>query len=189
MAATIDHRPAARPRLIRTLNEQLLLERLRGGHPLSRGELAGTSGLSKPTVSLALASLERDGLVRHAGRRAGDRGRTASLYELRRDVGFVVGLDVGREFIRGAVADASGSVRVRESRRARSASGLRRVRELAALSDELLAAAGVSRRETVETVVGSPGVMEPGGRGLRLAANLPGWERPAVLQEIRRQFG
>jgi predicted NBD/HSP70 family sugar kinase/DNA-binding MarR family transcriptional regulator len=185
-----DQNGAARPRLIRTLNEQLLLERLRGGDPRSRGELAGASGLSKPTVSLALASLERDGLVRHAGRRAGGRGRTASLYEIRRDVGFVLGLDVGREFIRGAVADASGVVRTRESRRVGSTSGLRRVRELAALGEELLAVAGVSRRETVmETVVGSPGVMEPGGRALRLAANLPGWERAAVLQELRRLLG
>src|SRR3954452_16001597 len=96
-----DQSGAAGPRLMRTLNEQLLLERLRGGHPLSRGELVGASGLSKPTVSLALASLERGGLVQHAVRRAGGRGRTASLYELRRDVGFVLGLDVGKEFIRG----------------------------------------------------------------------------------------
>src|SRR5438874_8399891 len=113
---------AARPRLMRTLNEQLLLERMRGNGPVSRSELADTSGLSKPTVALALANLERDGLVQYAGRRVGGRGRTALLYEIRRDAGFVLGLDVGREFVRGAVADLAGAVRARDSRRARSSS-------------------------------------------------------------------
>jgi len=181
---------AARPRLIRTLNEQLLLERMRGNGPVSRTELATASGLSKPTVGLALASLERDALVRHAGRRAGGRGRSASLYEIRKDAGFVLGLDVGREFVRGAVADLGGGVRARESRPARSSSGVARVRELASLADELLRDAAVERDGTLlHTVVGSPGVVEPDGRTLRLAPNLPGWERPGVLRELRSLLG
>ncbi|HET7353270.1 MAG TPA: ROK family protein [Gaiellaceae bacterium] len=181
---------AARPRLIRTLNEQLLLERMRGNGPVSRSELASASGLSKPTVGLALASLERDELVQHAGRRAGGRGRTASLFEIRKDAGFVLGLDVGRKFVRGAVADLGGTVRARESRPARSSSGVARVRELAALAGELLREAAVEREGTLlHTVVGSPGVVEPDGRSLRLAPNLPGWERPGVLRELRSLLG
>lgn len=181
---------AARPRLIRTLNEQLLLERMRGNGPVSRSELATASGLSKPTVGLALAGLERDELVQQAGRRAGGRGRSASLYEIRRDAGFVLGLDVGREFVRGALADLGGTVRARESRPARSSSGVARVRELAALAGELLHDAAVERNGTLlHTVVGSPGVVEPAGRSLRLAPNLPGWERPAVLRELRSLLG
>jgi predicted NBD/HSP70 family sugar kinase len=181
---------AARPRLIRTLNEQLLLEQMRGNGPVSRSELATASGLSKPTVGLALAALERDELVRLAGRRAGGRGRSASLYEIRKDAGFVLGLDVGREFVRGAVADLGGAVLVRESRPARSSSGVARVRELAALADELLRDAAVERDGALlHTVIGSPGVVEPDGRTLRLAPNLPGWERPVVLRELRSLLG
>jgi predicted NBD/HSP70 family sugar kinase len=183
-------RGAARPGLIRTLNEQLLLERMRGNGPVSRSELAGASGLSKPTVGLALASLERAALVQHAGRRAGGRGRSARLYEIRSDAGFVLGLDVGREFVRGAVADLAGSVRTRLTRPARSSSGTGRVRELAALATEVLYEADVARDGSLlHVVVGSPGVVEPGGRALRMAANLPGWERPAVLRDLRRLLG
>jgi predicted NBD/HSP70 family sugar kinase len=182
---------AARPRLIRTLNEQLLLERMRGNGPVSRSDLASASGLSKPTVGLALASLERDELVQPAGRRAGSRGRTALLYEIRSDAGFVLGLDVGREFVRGAVADLGGAVLARESRSARSSSGVARVRELAKLAAELLRDAGVPVGVGAlrQTVVGSPGVVEPDGRALRMAPNLPGWERPAVLRDLRRLLG
>jgi predicted NBD/HSP70 family sugar kinase len=181
---------AARPRLIRTLNEQLLLERMRADGPVSRRDLASASGLSKPTVALALTSLEQDALVQHAGRRVGGRGRSASLYEIRSDAGFVLGLDVGREFIRGAVADLSSAVRARRNRAARSSSGAARVRELAALADELLQDAGFDADGTLlQTVVGSPGVVEPDGRALQLAPNLPGWESPAVLRDLRRLLG
>src|SRR5690242_20383500 len=149
---------------------------MRGNGPVSRSDLATASGLSKPTVALALASLERAALVQHAGRRAGGRGRSAGLYEIRRDAGFVLGLDVGREFVRGAVSDLAGAVRARESRPARSASGVARVRELAALAGELLRAAGADGNGALlHTVVGSPGVVEGEGRALRLAPNLPGW--------------
>jgi predicted NBD/HSP70 family sugar kinase len=183
-------RGAARPNLIRKLNEQLLLQQLRERGAVSRSELASSSGLSKPTVGLALANLERAELVRHAGRTAGGRGRTASLYEIRSDAGFVLGLDVGREFVRGAVADLAGAVRARRSTPAHSLSGTGRVHEVAALADELLQESGVERDGTLlQTVVGSPGVVEPDGRALRMAANLPGWERPAVLRELRRLLG
>jgi predicted NBD/HSP70 family sugar kinase len=40
-----------------------------------------------------------------------------------------------------------------------------------------------------QTIVGSPGIVEPGGRALRMTPNLPGWERPAVLRDLRRLLG
>jgi DNA-binding transcriptional ArsR family regulator len=75
---------AARPQLIRELNGRLLLGHIRDLGQCSRAELARLSGLSKPTVSVALADAERAGLVRVAGQRAGrprpslgpSRGRT-----------------------------------------------------------------------------------------------------------------
>src|SRR6202142_4659074 len=79
---------AARPALIRALNEQLLLDHVRSSGPYSRAELARVSGLSKPTVSLALANLERAGLIRLAGQRTGRPGRTPLLYEVRPHAGF-----------------------------------------------------------------------------------------------------
>jgi predicted NBD/HSP70 family sugar kinase len=142
-------------------------------------------------VALALESLARDALVQHAGRRSGGRGRSAVLYEIRRDAGFVLGLDVGREFVRGAVADLGGSVLARDSRPAGSSSGPARVRELAKLAAELLRDGGVpvGGGALRQTIVGTPGIVEPGGRALRMTPNLPGWERPAVLRDLRRLLG
>jgi predicted NBD/HSP70 family sugar kinase len=182
---------AARPQLIRAMNEQLLLDRVRLEGPLSRGDLVRLSGLSKPTVALALSSLERDALVQVVGRRTGSRGPAAALYEIRRESGFVLGLDVGRQYLRGALADLGGVVRAKESRRAGPASARHRIDELASLSTDLLREAGVRRARTIlHTVVGSPGVVDPSRAALTLAGgNLPGWERPEVLAELRRRFG
>ena len=120
---------AARPSLIRAMNEQLLLEHIRQRGPCSRAELARVSGLSKPTVSLALDNVERAGLVRIAGQRTGVPGRSARLYEIRPDAGLVLGLDIGHEYVRGAIADLSGEIRARQSVRAHATSVRGRVAE------------------------------------------------------------
>src|SRR5689334_24093857 len=48
----------ATPSLLRTLNQGALMQRLREIGPCSRAQLARDTGLSKPTVSQALADLE-----------------------------------------------------------------------------------------------------------------------------------
>jgi predicted NBD/HSP70 family sugar kinase len=180
---------AARPALIRALNEQLLLDHIRSSGPYSRADLARVSGLSKPTVSLALANLERAGLVRLAGQRTGLPGRTALLYEVRPEAGFVLGLDIGLRYLRGAVADLAGEVRVRLSVPVHAATVGGRVAELVELADELCARAGITRAEVIQTVVGSPGVYDPQRNLMALTGGLPGWDQPEALAGLRAAFG
>jgi predicted NBD/HSP70 family sugar kinase len=205
---------AARPQLIRAMNEQFLLEHIRLSGPCSRADLARVSGLSKPTVSLALANLERAGLVRLAGQRTGVPGRSALLYEVRPEAGFVLGLDIGMRFLRGAVADLAGAVRARASHdvsavsAASTASAVpavsavsaggpgsgavsarERVAELVRLADELCAAAGITRSAVIQTVVGSPGIYDRERDIITLTGGLPGWNQPEALTELRAAFG
>jgi predicted NBD/HSP70 family sugar kinase len=180
---------AARPALIRALNEQLLLDHIRSSGPYSRADLARVSGLSKPTVSLALANLERAGLIQLAGQRTGLPGRIALLYEVRPEAGFVLGLDIGLRYLRGAVADLAGEVRARRSVPVHATTVADRVAELVALADELCAGAGIARAEIIQTVVGSPGVYDPQRNLMALTGGLPGWDRPEALAGLRTAFG
>jgi predicted NBD/HSP70 family sugar kinase len=184
-----DGRRGVRPQLMRAMNERVMLEAVRSEGRISRNELAHLLGLSKPTVAVAVSALERDGLVRVAGMRPGTRGPATTLYEIRPESGFVLGLDVGREYLRGAIADITGGVRARGTRRVSSAAAGHRVAELVALSDELCEEAGFNRRRVTQVVVGSPGVFDPGKGALVAARNLPGWERPGVVQELKEAFG
>jgi predicted NBD/HSP70 family sugar kinase len=178
-----------RPQLIRAINERLMLEHIRRSAGISRAELSRISGLTKNTVSLALASLERAGLVRPSGVRTGVPGPAALLYEVHPEAAFVLGLDVGRHFLRGAISDFSGTVRARASVRAGAASGPRRVAELIQLASKLCAEIGVELADIAQTVMGSPGVYDPQRDALALAGALPGWDRPRVLAELRQAFG
>jgi predicted NBD/HSP70 family sugar kinase len=180
---------AARPQLIRALNEQTMLDRIRRSGPLSRADLARMSGLSKPTVSLALGNLERAGVVRAAGHRHGVPGPAARLYEVHPDAGLVLALDVGREYLRGAFGDLSGSVRARETRRTHAEHGPGRIAELVRLADDLLSTEGLTRADLTQTVIGSPGVYDPGRDSLVLTGKLAGWDRPSVLADLREAFG
>ncbi|TCC63254.1 ROK family transcriptional regulator [Kribbella pittospori] len=180
---------AARPQLIRAINEQVLLEHIRRSGPVSRTELATLTGLSKPTVSAALATIERGGLVHASGQRTGVPGPAARLYDVRPEAGFVLGLDVGREFLRGAIADLRGTVRCRLSVRTKAVREMARVQELADLAATLLDEAGITASQLTQTVIGSPGVYDPKRDTLALTGRLSGWDSPAVLPALRERFG
>src|SRR5579863_4388554 len=180
---------AATPRLMRAMNERLLLEHVHNAGSASRPDLARSSGLSKPTVATALATLERDGLVQIAGRRGGVRGPAAVLYEIRPEAGYVLGLDVGRQYVRGAIADITGSIRARSSRAVRLTSARHRLAELERLGKELAGTAGISLGDITQTVIGSPGVYDSRRGALTMARNLPGWEHPEVVADLQEVFG
>jgi predicted NBD/HSP70 family sugar kinase len=173
------------PRLLRAHNERAVLEHLRGAGPSSRPELARVAGLSKPTVSQALANLERAGLVRPVGPATPSLGRTAMLYEVDPTAGYVVGIDVGRAWIRVAAADLSGTIVARrdERNRARGAGAL--VSAVADVAHDVVAAAGLTWERVAHTVVGGPGVFDPDSDRLRHAPNVPGWSRPGVMSSLR----
>jgi predicted NBD/HSP70 family sugar kinase len=180
---------AARPQLIRVMNEQLVLAHIRAAGELSRADLARTSGLAKNTVSQALANLERAGLVRTSGVRTGMPGPQAVLYEVNPEAGFVLGLDVGSHYLRGALADLTGTVRARTTLQADGRSGSATVAQLADLAGMLCAEAGVKLTDVGQTVLGSPGIYDPERDALLLVGGRPGWDEPVVLRELRAAFG
>ncbi|MFD1148981.1 ROK family transcriptional regulator [Saccharothrix hoggarensis] len=174
---------------MRVLNQRAVLDRLRVGGPATRPQIAKDTGLSKPTVGQALVDLEQHGLVRAIGRTTAGPGRSAMVYEPNPAAGHVLGVDIGRQRIRVAVADLAGSViaRVDERNRCRSASALvRTVRELA---ERTVSDAGLSLADLVVKVVGTPGVPDPRDRTLHHAPNLPGWERPGLLDDLEAELG
>src|SRR2546421_1418765 len=103
----------ATPPLLRRLNERSVLDSIRAGAPISRAEISRRSGISKPTVSLALQSLLDANLVREASDRPDGPGYGAVYFEPVPEAALVLGLDVGARFVRGAVCDLAGTIRPR----------------------------------------------------------------------------
>jgi predicted NBD/HSP70 family sugar kinase len=169
---------------MRALNQRLVLHRLSEHGEASRPQLAADTGLSKPTIGQALADLEAQGLVRPAGMSPSKPGRAAVVYEIVSDAGYVVGIDIGRQQIRAAVADLSGRIvaRIDEPNKCRSGSAL--LRTVLATAKRCVEGAGLSEDDVVVTVVGTPGVPDLEDGTVCRAPNLPGWERRGLLHEL-----
>src|SRR5881296_66374 len=134
-------RAPAVPPLLKNLNERTVLETIRAGAPISRAEISRRAGISKPTVSLALRSLLEAGLVREAARGPDGPSYGALFFEPVPDAAFVLGLDLGARFLRGAVCDLAGEVRARQDVELRGANADGALHAIAALRESLVAAA------------------------------------------------
>jgi predicted NBD/HSP70 family sugar kinase len=173
------------PRLLRTINEKAILDHLRRSEPTSRAQLARDTGLSKPTVSLALANLERAGLVRLVGEASQGRGRLALLYEPDPTAGYVVGIDVGRSWVRCAVADLAGNLVGRRDVRNQARSAATLLNTVSRLARGVVEDGGLRWEQVVHTLVGSPGVFQVASGRLLFAPNLPGWGQPGLVGSLR----
>lgn len=183
-----QEQPWNRQRL-RSTNERLLLDRLRASGAASRAQLARDTGLSKPTVSSALASLESAGLVHEVGTHAPERGRTAVLYAPDPAAGHALGIDIGRSWLRVAVADLDGTVVARSDVRNRARSSGALADLVVTTARQVVAGSGVAPDEVVHAVVGTPGVYDEKQRRVRYAMHLPGWGRAGLFDRMRADLG
>src|SRR3954464_126457 len=79
------------PSLLGRMSERQVLHALQADGPLSRAEVARRCGLSAPTVSKAVASLKRSGLLEEAEVAEATGGRPATRLRLARDGAQVLG--------------------------------------------------------------------------------------------------
>ena len=166
-----------------------MLELIRHAGASSRAQIARASGLSKPTVSLALNSLLTAGLVHEVGRATGGKGPSAVLYELNPGSGWVVGIDVGAHRLRAALADITGTIVARRDERARSRSSGALVTQIGAIAHRVAGDAGLDWTQVTHTCVGNPGVLDPARGLLAHAPNLPGWGRQGLVGAISGELG
>ncbi|GAA2766824.1 ROK family transcriptional regulator [Streptomyces paradoxus] len=82
---------------------------LAGAGRATRPQLASLAGLSKPTVSAAVAELEAVGLAAHSGTASSGTGRNAAVYRLGPAAGAVLAVDLGPALtrVRGCALDGT----------------------------------------------------------------------------------
>ncbi len=178
------------PQLMRALNQRTVYDSLQRLGSASRAELARRTGLSKPTISLAVADLERAGMVRPAGQKPpAGLGRTSLLYEPDPTAGYVLGLDIGRRWIRSAIADLSGELLSRADLPQNAESTTELVELASQASARARTSAGISAQAIAGAFVGGPGVPDRPSRRFRYAPNLPGWSEPGMLDQLAEALG
>jgi predicted NBD/HSP70 family sugar kinase len=177
------------PSLLRAINERMLLEYLRRHTPTSRAQLARATRLSKPTVSQALASLEEANLVRAVGESVSSKGgRVAILYEPNPDAGYVVGVDVGRGWVRAAVANLAGQIITRNDKPNYAQSADELVALISQQAREVVAKAGLPWSQVIHAVIGTPGVSDEQSERVLFSSNLPEWGRHGLIKDLQVAF-
>ncbi|MFJ2211715.1 ROK family transcriptional regulator [Streptomyces sp. NPDC101062] len=172
---------------MRHLNERSVFHHVYAAGSVSIPQLVTASGLSKPTVSAAVAALIDNGLLRKLGVRTGQAGRSPQLFGPEPTAGWVAVLDIGRRWVRLALTDLTGDI-VRYVRVPSAQDAEELVGVIEELVSSVLTERSLAMADLLQVVVGSPGVYDAGEESFRLASNLPGWGYSLHVRRLREFF-
>lgn len=96
--------------LVREINLSIILNTLRDNAPLSRAQLAAKTGLNKTTVSSLVRELIDRQFVREIGYGRSGGGRPAMMLELNPGAGYIIGVEIGVDFILVILTDFTAHV-------------------------------------------------------------------------------
>ena len=167
---------AAIPPLLKDLNQRTVLETIRSSAPVSRAEISRLVGISKPTVSLAIAALLDAGLIREAADGPDGPSYGAVFFEPVPEAALVLGFDLGARFLRGAICDLRGEIRARLDVDVSGSDADSVLEEIATLRTRLVDAAELADELIDGVVVGIPGVVDTKSDRIDLATSVAGLE-------------
>jgi len=138
------------------MNERVVYRTIRALRPVSRAEVARRTKLSKPTVSLALRSLEVAGLVVESSQQRS--GRSGVLYEPVASAALAVGAELDADAVRAVLTDLDGNELARCSVGFDASSA---AQVFAAVVEAVTKLVLTLRRRVLHTVVvGAPGIID-----------------------------
>jgi predicted NBD/HSP70 family sugar kinase/biotin operon repressor len=179
-----------RSSLLRELNEQAVLETIFREGPITRPELAGRTGLSRPAVSAAVRRLEQAGLVGAAGARDGRRGRKPMSYVVSDRAGFVVGIDIGGANVRVGAANIFGELICDEREPTAKETTRRTSTQIMAMVGDVVTRASADHDRPLAIGISTPGVVDQEAtRVTSLAYNLSADGDFDALSSIGERFG
>jgi glucokinase-like ROK family protein len=101
----MSNRNSADQALVRELNLSLVLRLIHNEAPVSRSQIAKTTGLNKSTVSSLVEDLLKRQLVHEIGLNSEGAGRPATMLGINPKAGGIVGIELGVDFIAVALTD------------------------------------------------------------------------------------
>ncbi|PSL50678.1 putative NBD/HSP70 family sugar kinase [Saccharothrix carnea] len=172
---------AGSPRLLREINDRAAIEALLRNGPLTRAELEGIIGLSKPATAQLLTRLEDDGTVLRTGLRGGGRGPRAQLWTVNGALAHVAAVDLTPDAVDIAIADISGAT-LTEHRAPMPKTGV--LEAFHGAVTKAAAQVGLTTDALHHVVVGSPGAVDPATGRLDYAPHMPGWADRNIPEEL-----
>lgn len=98
------------PQLMYGLNRSIILQCIREHGTISRSQISRLTGISMPTVTNIVDKLASEEVVKETGKGKSTGGRRPTLVRYNLDYGRVIGVDLGSEKVKIAVADLAGHI-------------------------------------------------------------------------------
>jgi N-acetylglucosamine repressor len=175
------------PSLLGKINERQVLRVLQTHGPLSRAEVARRLGLSAPTVSKAVASLLRAGLLEESEAPEQTLGRPATRLRLATQTAQVLGIVIDADQCRVVPAGLDGKLREDRQRAIRTPNSYEKLLEaLVAQARDLMGSDGVS---TLGIGVSMPGLIDHRQQRGVLSPNVPVTNGHAPALDLGRRLG
>jgi predicted NBD/HSP70 family sugar kinase len=176
----------ATPSTVRAINDRMTLELLLEHGTLTRTQLAGLTGLSKPTATQLLARLAEAGLIVPRGTdSSGAPGPNAQLYGLNAQAGHVAAVDVDEHRVTAAVADLAGTVLGEVSEAVDYTRPEDPVPSVRRVLGDACRKGGVRLRDLDLVVLGVPAAYDAELDRFAFADHVPGWADPRTLPRLR----
>jgi N-acetylglucosamine repressor len=156
-------------------NHRLVLRTVYDFGPISRAEVARTTGLTRTTVSDVVTDLLDDGMVEEVGRGPSSGGKAPILLSIVGDARQVIGLDLGEGTFAGAFVNLRGEIRRVVELPVDGRNGDDALAIVFRLVDELIAEAG---SPPLGIGVGTPGLVDTRTGTIRWAVNLDWQDLP-----------
>ena len=172
-------------RQTREHNHRLVLRAVYEFGPISRAEVARSTGLTRTTVSDVVTDLLDDGMVEEVGRGPSSGGKAPILLSIVGDSRQVIGLDLGEAVFAGALVNLHGEVRRIVELPVDGRNGDDALALVYRLVDELLDEATVV---PLGIGVGTPGLVDARTGTILWAVNLD-WQNLALGGLLTERYG
>lgn len=179
-----------KPELLGEMNKTLILDYLRKNGPKSRADIKRVLGLSFPTVSTNVRDLIDSNMIIETGISDNSIGRKATLLEFNSHIGYVLGVDVGRAYIRMMICDLSGGILFSTTSEKGTQQTVQGILEQIDIEFErVLKGAGIRQEELLIISIGIPGIVDEKEGRHRLAPFMVPFENIRLDQYMRDKYG
>ncbi|MCB0102218.1 MAG: ROK family transcriptional regulator [Anaerolineales bacterium] len=177
----MNSKPTADQAFVRETNLSLVLRLIHNQSPLSRAQIAVITGLNKSTVSSLVDELIAIGLVHETGINLGGTGRPATLLEINSQIGSIIGVELGVDFISVAITDLLGKILWRKREETDPSDGQKKTIDKTLLIVKEAAAAGKKKNSKILGLgITTPGTVDTKKGTLIFAPNLHWHNVPLV---------
>ncbi|MFB9759772.1 ROK family protein [Ectobacillus funiculus] len=172
--------------LVKKENKSIVLNLIMNNSPISRADIAQTSGLNKGTVSSLVAELLEEQLIYESGPGESSGGRRPVMLLFNQAAGYSIGLDLGVNYILGVLTDLHGNIVTTKNEKYTNISFDDTLNRVKSVISFLIDAAPLSPYGIVGIGIGAPGILNKEG-DILLAPNL-GWKNVSLTAALETTF-